>query len=368
MNIRTKISPSPKSGFASLDTLAQLSTKRVKNQAQTQCNCGKEKLQKRAKRKSITDALVYRLVNIDSPLNKAYWNTYHCSSTITQEGNKIKTTYCKNRWCNVCNSIRTAQLILGYRDPLMNLNDPHFVTLTLRSISGRKLSQTITDMQNSLNRIRKRLHKRGTPVKGIRKLECNYNKNRSTYNPHFHLIVQTEEAAKLLVKEWRKEFPKSTGRKAQHIESVNDFKGRTKEASMLELFKYFTKVVTKEGFHPKQMDTIFQAMKGRRTVQTMGIKMVKVSDEDLDNIEAKTIDHKEEGNYQWDWQRLAFDWVNGDGELLSEYDPSTKELEFISMIKHPPKEPDPPELKATPRKELTPNQVNQILSQWRAKE
>jgi hypothetical protein len=358
---------------ASLDTLVQLTPENGVKSPATECGCAKKSYQKRAKAKATTDAMVFRMVDLESPLQKAYWNTFHCTGVIIQEGGKASATYCKNRWCIVCNRIRAAQLIIGYKEPLSNLENPYFVTLTIRSVPGVDLSKTMDEMYSTFRQIKKNASKQGVDIKGIRKLECNYNWKTKKYNPHFHLIVEGLKESKYLLQKWRGKNPKTTTRKAQDLQPINS---ETETGAMLELFKYFTKTVTKEGFNPGSADTIYRAFKGRRVVQPMGIKMVDVSDEEISNISAQQIDFKEHQNSHWTWHRLVMDWVNGWGELLSEYEPTKEDIELFEAIKNPYKnkenrtitqdESKPPgKPKKEQYQELTPNEVNQLFQrQW----
>ena len=50
---------------------------------------------------------------------------------LLQEGGKLSAKYCGNRWCLVCNSIRTAKLFAAYGPTLRSWEDAHFVTLTI---------------------------------------------------------------------------------------------------------------------------------------------------------------------------------------------------------------------------------------------
>ena len=83
-----------------------------------------DSLKKRARAKYISRALVLELTKLDSPLKKSYWNTWHCSNILYQEGKKITTKYCNNRWCLVCNRIRTGKLIAGYLPVMKAMKQP----------------------------------------------------------------------------------------------------------------------------------------------------------------------------------------------------------------------------------------------------
>src|ERR1700749_731541 len=94
--------PPPEPVAARLDTLAQLSINPEEN------------LLKKAKRKALTVFLSTKLIELNNHNIAAYRNMYYCNSILNQEGQELKTAYCKNRFCLVCNAIKTANLINGY--------------------------------------------------------------------------------------------------------------------------------------------------------------------------------------------------------------------------------------------------------------
>lgn len=321
--IRTKQDPLE---GAALDTLAQLSTttpKEGKSKPKDKAN-----FQKRAKAKSLTDVLIFKLVDVkDSPLNKAYWNTFHCSRVVLQDGTEVKSTYCKNRWCLVCNRIRTGEAINGYLKPLTELEDKYFVTLTIRSVKAEDLRDKINEMSPALQRIRKNLAKSyGMKLQGIRKLECNYNPKTKTFNPHFHLLIKGKDVSQQVRSLWLSQFPEETSNEAQDIRPANN-------DTFPELFKYFTKVVTKGKIYPEAMDTIFRAMRNKRVIQPMGIKKNKEVTEELEDLICKNITFKDAQSEIWKWEHESFDWVNGSGECFSEYEPTKEEVEYLERLK-----------------------------------
>ena len=98
----------------------------------------KSVLLRRARAKFLSKALAKQLLkaNPDSKLFKSYRATLSCSSVLQQNGKKLTTLYCKNRWCAVCNRIRTAKLIGGYSEQLEEFKEPYFVTLTKKTVKG----------------------------------------------------------------------------------------------------------------------------------------------------------------------------------------------------------------------------------------
>lgn len=314
----------------SLDTLAshrnstETGSKKEPEQDRTLLN--------RARAKLITNTLVLRLVDVkDSPLHQAYWNTYHCATSIEQRGKTLKTKYCKNRWCMVCNRIRTALLIKGYEPALKQLQDPQFITLTFPNVRGGVLREEIEGMGASMGRIIDRLRKQGIKLKGIRKLECTYNPNRGDFNPHYHLIVEGNAAAKILVGEWLKEYP--TARKeAQDIKPAN-------AGTIMELMKYFTKILPSKGsrvngkveINPKSLDTMFQAMKGVQVFRAIGIR--KQVSEEIENLEKKEYDILEQEYAIWIWEQDVADWLDFiSHEPLTKYEPEPVTMNFIGII------------------------------------
>lgn len=317
----------------SLDKLAQLGT-----------DITRDDLRKRARSKYFSSNLATRLAFVpDSHLTKSYWNTYHCASTIVQEGLTISSKYCNNRWCTTCNRIRTANLVNGYSEPLKELTDKHFVTLTVPNVPGDALKATIDDMNACFKAIcetykrRKQRGKQTWQIKGIKKIECTYNPIRKDFHPHFHVIVEGKECAENLVNDWLIRNPKST-LKAQDLRAADD-------KSVHELFKYFAKLVTKTGkehvTHVKPLDTIFQAMWGLRVFQPIGIK--KDVTEDIEGIQKQNvvdIDYEEDIKF-WRWEYS--DWVDNNGEAMTGYLPSEQMDKLIDNMKvdaDQPKEED----------------------------
>lgn len=271
----------------------------------------KSVLLKRARSKYLSNNISLKLADLDTDLKKSYYNSFHCASLLQQKDNKLIGKYCNNRWCLVCNRIRTAKLINGYRKPLSELPDPYFVTLTVPNVPDHELRTTIKNLIHTFRKIKDTFRKRQTPIRGIRKIECTYNAQRNDYHPHLHLVVEGEDVGKGIISEWINHYP-TAKRISQDIRPAN-------ENSILELFKYFTKLMAKDKqFHTQALDVIFQAMRGLRVFQPMGIKKVK---EDIDELLAETYEDLEDLETYWIWNEN--DWYDKDtGEALTEYTPS----------------------------------------------
>ena len=73
---------------------------------------------------------------------KKYWKTYHCKNIILQDGNKFKGSLCRKRWCQNCNRIKTAEMIKGYSQPLIELqkeDDLFLITLTSKNSKSKEV-------------------------------------------------------------------------------------------------------------------------------------------------------------------------------------------------------------------------------------
>jgi hypothetical protein len=315
----------------SLDTLAQL---------RKSSDEGKLKLQKRARAKYVQEPLILTLVDIakaegDEVSEKCYWNSYHCANVLTQKGDKIQGQYCNNRLCLVCSRIRTGKLINKYQPAFDKMKEAHFITLTVPSVKKEALKSTLVQMQSTLKGIQEVMRKRGTPLIGIRKLECNHNLLADTFNPHFHLIIEGEYESYVLLDEWLKRNPKCSP-------SAQDLR-QCKPDDLHETFKYTTKLVTKDKgkkktnkkpISPYALHEIFKAFRNVRTFQNIGhFGKVNVNEND-DNINVKTIErynHVPSVNYRKEWIWINHDWINK-GINLSDYKPSKAIEEFRNKI------------------------------------
>ena len=303
-------------------------------------------LGKRSSAKCLSDTFVYKLVDLVSPLTKSYWQSYWCTRIVSQSGSNLKTRYCNQRWCLVCNRIRAAKLMGGYSLAIDQMVDPQFVTLTRPNVKGKRLRLTIEDMQlkfvRSKDVVNYQCKENGLNLVGIRKVECTYNAERDDYHPHLHCIVDGKEQADLLVAQWLKQNPKAKPY-AQDVRPCND---------PIELFKYFTKMVSKDGhFYAKQMDIVFRAMYRKRVFQPFG--GIKKHSEDVEVKEQTECDWKLPQETLWEYKMAGkfTDWYNEHAEPLTNIEIPQKTLEYIEKISNP-------KLSNEPRKRQTESKAN----------
>jgi len=278
----------------------------------------KTTLLKRARQKYISHGLSSKLNsdNPDSPLRESYFGSMLCCDVIRQEGIKLETSYCKQRWCLVCNRIRTARLISGYLSQIQSFRDPYFVTLTKKTVYAENLPTSMAFMAATWRKITDMARKSRIDFKGVKKAECTI-RPAGKYHYHFHLIVEGQENAEWLISRWVKMMKGAAVRKPQDMRVADD-------NSLKELFKYFTKLTTKnlEGkkvmFDTKRMDVIFQAMKGKRVFQPFG--GLRIVTEEIEEIIGEEYEHLDGEFHLWKWH--TEDWINELGECLTLYSPT----------------------------------------------
>lgn len=243
---------------------------------------------------------------------------YYCNSVLQQEDQELKSSYCKSRFCLVCNSIKTANLINGYVPELEKMKEPQFLTLTIKAVGDRQLRMSINKMLKdfrTINQTLTKLHK--IKLSAIRKLECNHNDKYNTYNPHFHLIIDGLGHAQLVQNMWLKLNPRSK-EVAQNIRPAD-------LNSMKELFKYATKIISKGSINAFALDVIYTALKNKRVIQPIGIK--KFVDED--EREKVVYEKLTSDSAVWAWNDKHFDWFNLEtGECLTYFKPD-KEIKTL---------------------------------------
>lgn len=289
-------------------------------------------LLKKARKKyiSMNRASELRDNNPRSILKKAYKNTMFCTyNMIVDENGKVKSGgYCKNRWCATCAPIRMATLINKHEKGWKNLNDPYFVTLTDKTVKGRRLKNEIEARYKTLKKIHEKARKRKLKnFDGTRKTEVTIRPEH-LYHPHHHYIIDGKENAQFLIAEWLKYCP-TAKRAAQDMRPV------TKKETFLEMAKYETKSIvddiSKDGKRqrqcPKRLDVVYRALHRKRTFQPFG-RMMKYSKKeeeeggfDETELEATIETDKPEGVYKYDAK--SFDWYHIiTKQALTKFEPS----------------------------------------------
>lgn len=288
------------------------------------------KYQKRAKRKNVTKPLVTRLTDYakvnGSHLEKSYRNSIYCSDKVIQEDSRLRSHYCKNRCCLVCEAIKTAKYIHMYGPEILSWDVPMFVTQTLRTVTAEELSGRLKHMQSEWDLVRRYSRRKGIETKAIRKLEITYNTKTKRYHPHYHFITSSLDFAEFIISNHLDRHRESASPSAQDIRPAD-------KRSMVELFKYATKPVSSKRSGERQsvplhaLDTIYRSLYRKNVITKVGFKVEKEIDvEELEDLRGGVAFKSIETDIIWEWEQACSDWIDkSTGEVLSGYNPDEEE-------------------------------------------
>jgi hypothetical protein len=282
----------------------------------------KIRLSNRIRSKYVNHEIIFPLLNLNSPLKKQYWDTWHCSKTIKQNGHELNARYCKHRWCLICNRIKTADCINSYAEELNKIENKAFLTLSRVNVPEDELNAEISLILKEFGQIINSLEGKGRnkKIKGIRKVEVTYNVNTNEFHPHIHGIFSFEDAERIK-KAWMRrcnELNIKVSHKGQDIRMAD-------ENSVIEVFKYCTKLfkINKEekdqfgrqiiNVDVKPLDVIFQALRKRRTFSAYGLKKKKIDKKEEKEV-YDFLDFKIE---TWVWDASASNYTNAINETLT---------------------------------------------------
>lgn len=291
-------------------------------------------LLKRARKKYLSARLAAELVELKSSLHKGYRNTLACCHQVEVDDDLElhSTFFCRRRWCSTCASINMATLIDRYRPSVEAMKCPYFVTLTVPNCRSEEIEPTIDAMTKKWRQIADLARKGRRYFRGIRKTELKVGKGGG-FHPHFHVIVDGEEAATWLVDQWLERWPTASpaAQDKTRVEAIGD--------ALVELMKYATKLTCSENASnlvlctPRQMDRIFRAVNGRRLIQPFG--GIKAVPEDAFEPTAQVVE-KAKGLYTW----CEIDWYHTEtGEALTGYEPKSDAEEWQKLKEETRKRP-----------------------------
>lgn len=322
-----------------LDTLAQIGTQFsdtiayspeiVVNGSGTDLS-DREALKGRVKRKTISQKLSLNLITVaeknnDAGRAKAYWNTYYCQSEVITANGRVYSKFCKNRFCLVCQSIRKAQIINRYLPEIQTWEDPHFVTLTVKSVTQAHLPGALKDIHKYFQQItgkhrKKDQRNKGEKLIGVKSLECNFNPVAQSYNPHLHALVRNRAMAETLVKDWLEKWPSHVAnRAAQDIQKTGNL-----ETVLIEIVKYSSKIFVQPDMNTKgdskiprmvyaaALDHIFACLRKYRLFDRFGFNLP--AEEKAKTESRINLEHCE----KWLFHPALSDWYNEEtGEVMS---------------------------------------------------
>ena len=112
--------------------------------------------------------------------------------TIESKGRLHTANFCRDRLCAMCSWRRSLKIFGQVSKIMADLGDNYeyvFLTLTVRSVSAEELSETITRMHKSFEKLLRHKELKPIVLGYFRALEVTYNKNTDAYHPHFHCVL-----------------------------------------------------------------------------------------------------------------------------------------------------------------------------------
>jgi len=299
-------------------------------------------LKKRARRKYLNCAVIEKLVELDSPFQKKYKDSLHCSSVIHVHEGKTSSRYCKRPWCSICNSIRSAVRINKYSSDLDTIQGKQFTTLTIPNVTADNLLKSIKDFKKNFRQFRNTYKKTtGITLQGVYSIEITINFKKQNYHPHFHIIHsplppgqhKTKKGnSSILIDYWLSKYPQSVSY-AQDTRDCTDY---------IESIKYLSKTIIKVQENGKQksivpatmLDQIYTRLAGQQLFNPFGIRSQKPdekSEDDLFNELESQESQASDGIYTYNNE--IHDWLNkSTGEILTGFVPTEKQKKFYDKL------------------------------------
>ncbi len=205
-----------------------------------------------------------------------------CSGSLQVYNNEVvKSYFCNQKTCLVCNSIRLAKFLDKYLDKIDELHSKYHLVLSIRNPGKDDLKKSIDSMfkffdQSSIKR-NKEFVVLNKKVAFIRSFEATFNVHMDTYHIHFHCLLagndesEVKRYGEIILEYWLKYFKDKTDIKAQYLEP--------QEKSLLENFKYLFKL---KDIIPSSLPMVYNLLKvtkGRNLFLAKNIKMSKLNKE-----------------------------------------------------------------------------------------
>ncbi len=191
----------------------------------------------------------------------------------------VKTWFCKQKTCLVCNSIRLAKFLDKSLDHINKTGHTLFhMVLTVRNPSINDLKETIDRMygffKNSSLKKDTRYKQLNKKIMFIRSFEATLNEENKTFHIHFHILIagtnekEIKEYGELIINYWIKYFGEKANMKAQYLEE--------QKKSALENFKYLFKINDISESNIRMLYHLLKATEGRRLFTAKNLPKNKI--------------------------------------------------------------------------------------------
>ena len=239
--------------------------------------------------------------------NFAKWDRVRLCATFLQFrkfkiDNSLKLTFanfCQCRLCPMCAKRRSLK-VFAHTSKIMNaiLNDYSFLflTLTLKNCKAENLSDTITLLTKSFDKMFRRKAITNISKGWFRALEVTYNEDGDEFHPHLHIIIAVQKSYfkkkdYLRQDQWTKLWKESLKVDYDPIVNIKRFnKNKNIGKSVSEAAKYTVKISDylikgNENLTDKLVATLDEALAYRRLIAYGGRLKEVHKDLNLDDTE-----------------------------------------------------------------------------------
>ncbi len=266
---------------------------------------------------------------------------FDCGSAVTLAGKKIVgANFCRIRLCPMCQKRKSLKTYSDFSKILDKLSEYRFLhlVLTVPNVEAEDLKKTIEEMNSCSSRLFAMKDIKRSFVGVARCLEITYNSRTITFHPHFHCLVAVKKSY----------FTSRTYLKHEYIQhcwsalwcmkhlnlkrlkdekiieyELSDIKRlqihitKADKGALPEIAKYAVKpLVFDSGLlkdRAKVLQSLFEALHGKRMIQTYGIikdtaKELKI-DLNSDVVELDTLDNKRTRTYNFNYRLMQYEEV-----------------------------------------------------------
>lgn len=261
---------------SSLTSVHHLETTPPRFECQTKCQ---QLLHARYhdERMAVFDALAY---TDDPDLERRSMNICRCcrfpSVYVQDDGTpSVHLSRCRDRLCPLCSNARSRESSSRVHAIVQSMDAPRFMTLTMPH-SSDPLAFQLGVLMESFRALRNEPEWKKTVKGGVWSLELTFNKERSEWHPHIHIIFDGYY------------FPQPTLKalwSAIHGENVIVDVRAVSSAKVAASYiaKYVSKVVDLEQWGEEQIVEYAEAMHRRRTIHTFGSCHGRTAEADPDD-------------------------------------------------------------------------------------
>lgn len=259
-----------------------------------------EKLEKLTERVKYKDSITPKFKNILTREKLKYFEDCGKFLGINKENEVVAGNFCKNRFCPVCNRRYASQKwhkVKCIAEQLKIVFRPCFalLTLTVENVTGEKLSEEITRLMKSIDRLHKTSLWKNNVIGYFRSLEVTYNSKKDTYHPHYHYILCLDKNYKnnmIPTWQWRQTWERSARLNYPSQVKIQIIKDDdTLSGGIAEVAKYAVKISSVIEKDSQAIKPLEKALKGRRLISYGGA--IKEIAKQYDKNEKQTLKEKD---------------------------------------------------------------------------